>query len=67
MTSDNSILIIIAIGIAAFFIFRELVCWYFKINKQVELMKMMLQTMLKIYEKEGGDVNWDAVKKQMNM
>ena len=41
---------------------REVTCWYLKINKQIKIQQAMLETMLKIFEQNGGNVNWDIVK-----
>lgn len=62
LTSDSTIIGIIVIAIFVFFLIRELVCWYYKINKQIKIQQAILETMLKILEKNGGDVNWDAAK-----
>ena len=53
--------IIIGIGIFIFILVREIVSWYFKINRRIELQQKMLETLLKIYEQNGGIVNWDEV------
>jgi hypothetical protein len=51
------------IGVTLFFVLRELFCWYFKINERLRVQKLLLQTMLKLYEKEGGEVDWEEVRK----
>ena len=42
---------------------RELVCWYWKINQIVKIQQAMLEATLKIYEQNGGKVNWNEVNK----
>ena len=55
--------IVLAVLIAIILLLREVVCWYFKINLQVKLQRKVLETMLKIYEQNGGEVNWEDVNK----
>jgi hypothetical protein len=55
----------VIIVITLFLVFREVICWYFKINKRLQTQKLILETLLKIYEKEGGDVNWEEFKKAL--
>ena len=55
----------VIIVITLFLVFREVICWYFKINKRLQTRKLILETLLKIYEKEGGDVNWEEFKKAL--
>jgi hypothetical protein len=67
---NNQSLITIAIAfivlaITVFLLFREFACWYFKINKQIALQQAMLQTLLKMYERDGGEVNWESVDKNL--
>ncbi len=50
------------IAIVIILAMREISCWYFKINKKIKIQQAMLETMLKIYEQNGGEVNWNAVK-----
>lgn len=59
-------IIIAIVGFLVFLLIRELNCWYFKINKRLEIQKMTLEVLLKLYEREGGDVNWEEVRKSMN-
>ena len=69
MNIDYSLLLLIMIVlviIAIILLIRELICWYFKINERVKLQKLTLQTMLKIYEQNGGDVDWDEVNKTIS-
>jgi hypothetical protein len=66
MLQDQTIFII-KILLAAIFVFiitRELICWYYKINKRIELQEKMLETLLKIYEQNGGEVDWDLYTKK---
>ena len=60
------IVILIAVQIAIILLVREIVCWYFKINERIKLQKLTLETMLKIYEKNGGEVDWEEVYKSIN-
>lgn len=65
MENLTPVIIIALVGIIVFLLIRELNCWYFKINKRLEIQRMMLETLLKIYEKEGGEVNWEEVRKAL--
>ena len=56
-----SILVLVS-SLLVFLALREVVCWYLKINKQIKIQQAMLETMLKIFEQNGGSVNWDIVK-----
>lgn len=51
------------IGVAIFLALREVVCWYFKINEMVRAQKLAAETLLKMYKKSGGGVNWEIVNK----
>lgn len=62
MNDTLPIIVFIALGILFILAIREISCWYFKINKQIKIQQAMLETMLKIFEQNGGEVNWDAVK-----
>jgi predicted Holliday junction resolvase-like endonuclease len=57
------LIVVFAVIIAVILLIREIVCWYFKINERVKLQKTTLQTMLKLYEQNGGDVDWNEVNK----
>lgn len=57
----------VIIGVTLFFALRELFCWYLKINEQLRVQRLMLHTMLKLYEKEGGEVDWEEVKKTIKL
>jgi hypothetical protein len=59
---DEIVLILLVVAILFFLAMREVVCWYLKINKQLKVQQAMLETILKIFEQNGGEVNWDAVK-----
>lgn len=65
MTGDVSQLIIIVLAIVIVFFIRELFCWYFKINKKIKLQQAMLETLLKMHERAGGEVNWEIVNKTL--
>jgi len=60
------ILLVIVLGILFILAIREINCWYFKINKQISIQQAMLRTMLKIFEQNGGEVNWDAFKDEID-
>lgn len=49
--------IIIVFGLLYVFFF-----WYIKTNKQIRIQQLMLETMLKLAEQNGANVNWDEVK-----
>lgn len=57
------IIVLIVISIAFILIIREIVCWYWKINERIKLQKVTLETMLKIYEQNGGEVDWKEANK----
>lgn len=48
--------IIIVFGLLYVFFF-----WYIKTNKQIRIQQLMLETMLKLVEQNGANVNWDEV------
>ena len=50
MTHEQMIntFLIFMICLAAFAVIRELICWYFKINKRVELQEKMLEQLTQI-------------------
>jgi hypothetical protein len=50
---DTLFLVILAIGVTIllFLALRELVCWYYKINKRIELMEDQNSLLKKILEK----------------
>lgn len=56
------ILIPLLIALVVLLLLREVSCWYFKINKQIKLQQLMLETMLRIVEQNGGSINWEEVK-----
>jgi hypothetical protein len=54
--SDNSVRLIIGIiigAIALFFICRELICWYYKINRLVALMEEQNSLLKEFFGKKG--------------
>ena len=53
----------LGIVILVFVLIREIINWYLKINKRIELQKLMLETLMKIYEQNGGEVNWEIINK----
>jgi hypothetical protein len=61
--NDGRSLIFLIGAIIVFVLIREIVNWYFKINKRIELQKLMLETLMKIYEQNGGNVNWEIINK----
>ena len=61
-TSLQFSILALVITLLVFLALREVACWYFKINKQIKIQQAMLETMLKIFEQNGGNVNWDTVK-----
>ena len=63
MDNVQLILITIIVVVIVFVFIREFTNWYFKINKRVEIQQLMLETLLKIYEQNGGVVNWEAINK----
>ncbi|MGE0077931.1 MAG: hypothetical protein AB7S48_08745 [Bacteroidales bacterium] len=66
--NDVSLFIILIGGaILLFVLIREILNWYWKINKRIELQKLMLKTLLKIYEQNGGEVNWEIINKTIDM
>lgn len=65
-TSLTLIIVIVVITIVLFIILREFTCWYFKINKQIELQQATLRTLLKMYERDGGEVNWESANKTLS-
>lgn len=60
---DFAFIIAIVVAILITLAMRELVCWYFKINKLIKLQQSLIETMLKMYEQNGGEVNWEAANK----
>ncbi|KAF5068327.1 hypothetical protein DSECCO2_244230 [anaerobic digester metagenome] len=66
MTSiETAIIVGLLILILLFFVLREVFCWYLKINKQIKLQQAMLETLLKMYERDGDEVNWEIVNKTL--
>lgn len=64
---DLNILLLVALSsavvIAIILLVREIVCWYLKINERVKIQRKTLETLLKIYEQNGGEVNWHEINK----
>jgi len=63
--SDIQIIVIVVIAITVFLVLREFTCWYFKINKQIALQQAILRSLLKTYERNGGEVDWEYVNKTL--
>ena len=61
MTHEQIIntLLVFAICLAVFAVIRELICWYFKINKRVELQEKMLAELVKINNKPVYDLEFN--------
>ncbi|WP_413578572.1 hypothetical protein ACLVWU_08545 [Bdellovibrio sp. HCB290] len=64
-SNDNYLmlfLIISAIWLVGFLIFRHVVCWYWKINRHIELQEAILVELKKINNKDAGapksNQNW---------
>lgn len=51
---DTAIIIIAAL-VVVFLIFREFVCWYWKINEMVKSQQNQIDILKKIYVQLGGD------------
>lgn len=49
-------LLIIGVCVLLFLIFRQLLCWYWKINKQIKLMEENNSLLFLIADSLGGDV-----------
>ncbi len=54
---------VIIVCIALSFVLRELFCWYWKINKMIELQQKTTMILFKMYEQNGGKVDWDVINK----
>ena len=39
--------------LAVFLLIREVICWYFKINKRAELQEKILAELIKVNDKRG--------------
>ena len=57
------LIVCIVIAIAFFLLLREFFCWYLKINERLKIQKLTLETMLKLYEQNGGEIDWGEVSK----
>ena len=69
MENIYSIISIVAI-ILIILVIRGISTWYWKINERIELQKssleiqrLTLETVLKLFEQNGGDINWDEINK----
>jgi len=56
----------LAVTIIIFLVLREVVLWYFKINQLISLQKIIAETQLKVFEQNGGKVNWEKIKKVLH-
>ncbi|MDA3780709.1 MAG: hypothetical protein PF487_10895 [Bacteroidales bacterium] len=63
MNDIKIIIISVIVVITVFVAIREFTNWYWKINKRIEIQQLMLETLLKIYEQNGGEVNWEVINK----
>lgn len=54
MNNQEMLILYIGVSILLFFILREIVLWYFKINKQIQIDQAKLALMAKQYEQAGG-------------
>ena len=52
--------------IVLFLVLREFFCWYFKINQLIKLEQLKTETQLKIYEQNGGKVDWEKANKSIH-
>jgi len=52
----SPVLYIILIAVLVFLIIREVICWYLKINKRVELLTEQNLLLKKIFEQLGGEI-----------
>ena len=59
------VIICVGIFIALFFIFRELMCWYWKVNERVNLQKKANNLLEQILKQLGGDINYPPEKDSM--
>jgi hypothetical protein len=55
-----SILVILIVLILIFLALREFVCWYYKINKRIELMEETNQLLKKLIMKSPEEVTSDS-------
>lgn len=58
--------IIIAIAIFLFLLFRQVSLWYFKIDERILYQKMQIEASYRILEKLGGDVDWEKIYKSLD-
>lgn len=62
---DFTLILGIVGAIAVFMLAREIFCWYAKINQQIRIQQITLETLLRMYEQNGGEVKWDQFKKEL--
>lgn len=53
----GSVLIVLLICVIIFIICRELLCWYYKINKMVSNQEEIIRLLKKIADKGEGDIS----------
>jgi len=56
------ILMVVVVTVGLFLLLREVMGWYWKLNKLVELQKHQTRILFKLYEQKGGSVNWDQIE-----
>lgn len=65
-SGSSELLVFFVIGIIIFlgvlFLIRELVCWYWKINRRIELQEKTLETMLYILEEQKKNNKLHEIK-----
>jgi len=55
-TQIVALALIVFAAVLLFFIFREVVLWYFKINKLIQIKQAELALLAKQYENSGGEL-----------
>lgn len=53
----GSVLIVLLICVIIFIVCRELICWYYKINKMVSNQEEIIRLLKKITDKGEGDIS----------
>ena len=61
----EAIAVFIIMTLAIILLIRELICWYFKINKRVELQEKILVEMVKINNKPVYDLDFNETFKDV--
>lgn len=56
----------LAVLLLILLVLREFFCWYFKINQLIKLEQLKTETQLKIYEQNGGKVDWEKANKSIH-